>query len=68
MGKLMKVPFYVPFIGIMASFALFMIVASIPNMPLLITGVVLFQLSGWTLVAKFFLGTVGFFGTVINSK
>jgi len=64
----MKIPFYVPFIGILASFALFFVVASIPDTTLLIMGVILFNLSGWLLVAKFFLSTVGFFSTVLNAK
>ena len=64
----MRIPFYIPFIGILVSFALFFVAASEPNMILLITGVILFNLSGWILTAKFFLGTVGFFGTVLSSK
>jgi hypothetical protein len=68
MKKLMKIPFYIPFIGILVSFILFIIAANTPNMALLITGVILFHLSGWTLAAKYFICTVGFFSTVLDSK
>jgi len=64
----MKIPFYVPFIGILVSFALFILLAYMPNMTLLIIGLILFQLSGWTLIIKFFLGTAGFFSMVLDTK
>jgi len=64
----MKIPFYIPFIGILISFALLIFVANIPNMILLITGVVLLHLCGWILAAKYFLSVVGFFGTVLDTK
>jgi hypothetical protein len=68
MNKLMKIPFYFPFIGVLISFVLFILMAYIPNTALLITGVILFHLCGWILAIKFFLGTVGFFSTVLDSK
>ncbi len=68
MKKLMQIPFYIPFLGIVISFILFIIAANSPNMALLITGVILLHLSGWILIVKFFLCTVGFFGTVVGPK
>ena len=64
----MKIPFYIPFIGIIVSAALFIIVANIPNMTLLITGVILFHLSGWIFAAKFFLCSVGGIASQLDVK
>jgi len=66
MKSLMKIPFYVPFMGILVSVAILIISASSENMPLIITGIVLFHLSGWILAAKFLLGGVGFFSSVLS--
>jgi hypothetical protein len=68
MEKLMKIPFYLPFTGIIVSFALFVILAYIPNSALLITSMILFHLSGWLLAVKFFLCGVGFFSSVLSTK
>jgi hypothetical protein len=68
MKKLMRIPFYIPFLGIIISFILFFIVASVPNTTLLVTGVVLLHLSGWLLIARFFLCTTGFFSIVLMPK
>jgi hypothetical protein len=68
MEKFMKIPAYIPMIGIALSFALFVIAANIPNMTLVITGAVLFHLFGWMLIARYFLCVFGFFGTVLDSK
>ncbi len=64
----MKIPFYISFIGIIVSFALFVILASMPNETLLIAGVILFFLSGWMLAAKFLLCGVSFFSSVLSEK
>jgi len=66
MGKIMKIPFYLPFIGIIVSFALILFVAYSPNMTLMITGVILLHLSGLILAAKFFLSFIGFMSTSLN--
>jgi len=66
MKSLMKIPFYVPFIGILVSVALLIISASSESMPLIITGIALFHISGWILATKFLIGGVGFFGTVLS--
>jgi hypothetical protein len=68
MGKLMKIPFYIPLLGIVVSFALFFIDIYIPNDLILIPGLILFHISGWFLAARFFLSGVGFFSTVLNTK
>ena len=68
MEKLMKIPFYIPFIGILVSVALLIISASSESMPLIIAGIVLFHLSGWLLAVKFLLGGVGFFSSVLNEN
>jgi hypothetical protein len=64
----MKIPSYVPFLGILISFALFIIVASIPNITFLIIGLILLHLSGWIFIVKFFLCGLGFFSSVLETK
>ena len=66
MKSLMKIPLYIPFFGILISVALLIFSASSESMPLIITGIVLFHLSGWILAAKFLLGGVGFFSSVLS--
>jgi hypothetical protein len=68
MKKLMNIPFYIPFAGIIVSFALFITVAYSPSTALLIAGMILFHLCGWILAVKFFLGTIGFFGSIVGPK
>lgn len=65
MKKIMKIPFYISFIGILVSTVLFIIAANMPNTALLITGVVLFHLSGWMIAVKFFLCGVGGLSSVL---
>ena len=64
----MKIPFYFSFLGILVSIALLIFVSYMPNMALLVTGVILLHLSGWILAAKYFLSVTGFFSTVLDSK
>jgi hypothetical protein len=68
MKKLMKIPLYVPFIGLIASFALLITAGHMPNMALLITGAILLQLSGWILAAQFFLCGVGFLSSQLDTE
>ncbi|MFH0892800.1 MAG: hypothetical protein V2A54_00045 [Bacteroidota bacterium] len=68
MEKFMKIPYYIPLLGILISLALFIFVASNQDMNLLIVGVVLFHLSGWILTAKFFISTLGLFSSVLDTK
>ena len=55
MEKLMKMPSYIPIIGLIISFALLFAFSFIPEMAILIAGLVLFHLSGWVLPAKYLL-------------
>ncbi|HOT88362.1 MAG TPA: hypothetical protein PKZ43_07945 [Bacteroidales bacterium] len=68
MKTLMKIPFYIPFLGIVFSFILFIIAANYPNTIILISALILFFASGWFLIIRFFLGVYGFFGTILDSK
>jgi hypothetical protein len=68
MNKIVKFPFYIPFIGILISAALFIISANVPNTTLLIAGVVLFHLSGWMIAVKFFLCGVGGIASALDVK
>jgi hypothetical protein len=68
MQKIMKIPFYIPFIGIIVSAVLFIIVANMPDSTLLIASVVLFHLSGWIIAVKFFLCGVGGIASALDVK
>ncbi|HBS87805.1 MAG: hypothetical protein A2W91_11180 [Bacteroidetes bacterium GWF2_38_335] len=68
MKKLMKIPMYVPVIGLIISFVLFFIVVNSPNDALLAAGLVLVHLSAWILAAKFLLLGPGFFSMVLSDK
>jgi hypothetical protein len=67
MKKIMKIPFYIPFIGIIVSAVLFIIAANMPDSPLLLVGVILFHLSGWIMAVKFFLCGVGGLSSVLST-
>jgi len=64
----MKIPIYIPILGIIVSFALILFVASSPNMPLLIAGLALLHLSGLLLTAKFIFCFFGFFSMALDTK
>jgi hypothetical protein len=66
MQKLMKIPFYVPFLGVLASFALIIAAAYVPSTAMLIAGMVLLHLAGWIAAAKFFLSGIGFLSSVVD--
>jgi len=68
MGKFMKIPFYFPLIGLMVGFVLLLIAANVPNMALLITGIILIHLAGWILAINFFLCGVVSFSSVLITK
>jgi hypothetical protein len=68
MEKFMKMPLYIPLIGLIVSFALLIFVANVPNMPLLITGIILMHLSGWLLAAKYLICGVTAFSSVLSTK
>jgi hypothetical protein len=66
MNKIMKIPFYIPFIGILLSFALLLTAAEYPNSALIISGLIILFLSAWILGITFFMIAFGSFGTVLN--
>lgn len=68
MGKLMRIPLLIPIIGLIVSFVLLIIVAHIPNTPLLIAALVLLHLSGWILAAKYFICGITSFSAVLSTK
>jgi hypothetical protein len=68
MEKIKKLPLYVPALGMVASYVLIIIVAFMPNTPLLIAGMILLHLSGWLLAVKFFLCGAAFFSSVLNTQ
>ena len=68
MNKLMKIPSYISYIGILISFALFLISVYTAKPDLALPGAILFLVSGWLLAAKFFLCSLGFFSTILDTK
>jgi hypothetical protein len=68
MKKLMRIPLYIPFIGMIVSFALLILVSYEPNEALMMTGLILLHLCGILAGAKFLLCGVGFFSTVLDTK
>ena len=68
MNGLKKILAILPYIGIIAGFVLIIIVASVPNTELMITGLVLVHVSIWALAVRFIFIGVGFFSTVLSSK
>ena len=68
MEKFMKIPFIIPFLGIMAGIALLITVAYNMNTNLLITGLILFHVSAWVLAARFLFSAAGFFSSVLDKK
>lgn len=67
MKKLMKIPLYIPFLGILISFILFIVAANNPNDALVIAGAILIHLSGWILIGNFILSGMGFFSMVLKN-
>lgn len=68
MNKIMKIPFYVPFLAILLSFALFIFESYSESAILLVIALVIFFLSAILLAIRFFLGAVGFFSNILGSK
>ena len=64
----MKIPLYFPLVGLVVSFVLLIIAAYVPNITLLIMGIILMHLSGWILAIKFFLCGVVSFSSVLITK
>lgn len=64
----MKIPFIIPFLGVMAGIALFITVAYNMDTTLLITGLILFHVSAWILIARFLFSAAGFFSSVLDKK
>ncbi|MBN2682093.1 MAG: hypothetical protein JXR58_06260 [Bacteroidales bacterium] len=67
MKKLMKIPLYIPFLGMFLSFVFFIIAAQSPNDALVIAGAVLIHLSAWILIVNFVLSGMGFFSMVLKN-
>ena len=67
MEKFMKIPTYIPFLGIIISIILFIVLAGSPSTPLLITSLIIFHVSGWIFAIKFFISGAGFFSSVLSS-
>lgn len=69
MEKFMKIPLFIPLVGIIISFILIIIGANMPDMSsLLIIGMIPLHLFGWILAVKFFLSGIGFFSSVLAKK
>ncbi len=68
MNKLMKIPLWLPFAGMIIGIVFLIIVASMPNTALLIAGLILLHISAWIVGAKFLLCGFGFFSSVLSSK
>lgn len=68
MDKLIKIPFYVPFIGILVSFGLLISFGTMEEEALLIAGLVLLHLCGWVMAVKFFTCAFSSFGAVLSGN
>jgi hypothetical protein len=68
MSKLLKIPFYIPILGMIVGLALIILMAYMPNLPVLIAAVVIFHLCGWLLIIKFFVSVAGLFSTIVDPK
>jgi len=68
MDKLIKIPFYVPFLGILLSFGLLISFGYIEEDALLIAGILLLHLCGWVMAVKFFACAFSSFGAVLSGN
>lgn len=66
MEKFLKIPSYIPLIGILTGLALIVLMVYFPNTGLLIAGVILFHLCGWWLALKFFVTGAALFSSVLS--
>ncbi len=67
MKKILNLPFYVPVLGILISFAMIIINLWFPMVPLLIAGMVLLHVSGWLAAIRFFVCGFSMFSVVLSS-
>ena len=68
MNKLMKIPGYIPFFGLIISIVLVIISAHIDSSALLIVGLILLHITAWISAIQFFICGIGFFSSVLGSS
>lgn len=68
MEKFMKIPWYIPVLGLLIGFGMIVFVAFFPNVTVLLAGIAVLHIFGWILMVRFFLAGVGFFSWALNPK
>lgn len=61
----MRIPWYYPFIGVLAGFGLMMAGSFLPNADLSVIGIVVLLVFGWIFAIRFFFTGCGFFSLAL---